>query len=139
MARTIRLALAVGALLALVAAPTANAARYGSRTLKQGMHGTDVKTLQRYLTKAGYRTSRDGEFGRTTTRNVKRFERENRMPRDGVVTRPDARKIKRVAAKASQEEETAPATGKARIRNGLAVAPADAPERVKQVIAAANK
>src|SRR3954469_24618937 len=103
MARTIRLALAVAALLALVVAPTANAARYGSRTLKQGMHGTDVKTLQRYLTKAGYRTPRDGEFGRPTPRNVKRFERANRMPRNGVVTRPDARKIKRAAAKASQE------------------------------------
>jgi hypothetical protein len=139
MARTIRLALALGALMALVVAPAADAARYGSRTLKQGSKGSDVKTLQRYLTKAGFRTSRDGHFGRGTTRNVKRFERKNRMRRNGVVTRPDARKIKRVAAKASRSEDGAPSTSKARIRNGLAIAPADAPERVKQVIAAANK
>ena len=43
MARTIRLALALGALLAFTVAPAADAARYGSRTLKQGMQGTDVK------------------------------------------------------------------------------------------------
>jgi Putative peptidoglycan binding domain len=140
MARKIRLALLVGALLTLVVAPTADAARYGSRTLKQGMQGSDVKTLQGYLTKAGFRTTRDGEFGRGTTRNVKRFERKHRMRRNGVVTRSDARKIKRVAAKASGEEtDTAPSPTKARIRNGLAIAPANAPERVKQVIAAANK
>jgi cell wall-associated NlpC family hydrolase len=140
MARTIRLALVFGALLALVVAPTANAARYGSRTLKQGMQGSDVKTLQRYLTKAGFRTSRDGEFGRGTTRSVKRFELKNRLRRNGVVTRSDARKIRRAAIAASTEQETtAPSPTKARIRNGLAIAPANAPERVKQVIAAANR
>jgi cell wall-associated NlpC family hydrolase len=139
MARTIRLALVAGALLALVAAPTADAARYGSRTLKQGMHGTDVKTLQRYLTRAGFRTSRDGEFGRGTTRAVKRFERRKEMPVNGVVTRRDARTVRRAAAAATPQDDAAPSTGKARIRNGLAIAPADAPERVKQVIAAANR
>ena len=140
MARTIRLALASGALLALVVAPTADAARYGSRTLKQGMQGSDVKSLQRYLTKAGYRTTRDGEFGRGTTRSVKRFERRKRLRVNGVVPRSDARRIKRAAVAASpQEDTTAPSPTKARIRNGLAIAPASAPERVKQVIAAANK
>ena len=139
MARIVRLALAVGALMALVVAPTADAARYGSRTLKQGMKGSDVKTLQRYLTKAGYRTSRDGEFGRGTTRSVKRFERKKRLPVNGVVTRSDARKVKRAAVTATPEQDTTPSPTKARIRNGLAVPPAGAPERVKRVIAAANR
>ncbi len=139
MARKIRLALFVGALLTLLVAPTADAARYGSRTLKQGMQGSDVKTLQRYLTKAGFRTTRDGEFGRGTTRNVKRFERKKKLRVNGVVTRSDARKVKIAAAAAVPQEDTAPSPTKARIRNGLAIAPANAPERVKQVIAAANK
>ncbi len=139
MARTIRLALALGALLAFTVAPAADAARYGSRTLKQGMQGTDVKTLQRYLTKAGYRTSRDGEFGRGTTRSVKRFERKKRLRVNGVVPRSDARRIKRAAA-AAQPVDTAPLPDKARLgSNGLAIAPTSAPERVKQVIAAANR
>ncbi|HLM25498.1 MAG TPA: peptidoglycan-binding protein [Thermoleophilaceae bacterium] len=139
MARTIRLALAVGALLALTVAPAAHAAPYGSRTLKQGMKGSDVKTLQRYLTRAGHRTTRDGHFGRGTTRSVKRFEREEDLRVNGVVTRPDARRIKRAAASATPED-TAPSAERARLgRNGLAVAPTSAPERVKQVIAAANR
>jgi Putative peptidoglycan binding domain len=139
MARTIRLALALGALLAFLLAPTADAARYGSRTLKQGMHGSDVKTLQKLLTKSGQRTVRDGEFGRSTKRSVKRFEREQDMSVNGVVTRRDARRIKS-AAKAADVEDTTPAPDKAKLgRNGLAIAPTSAPERVKQVIDAANK
>ena len=139
MARTIRLALALGALTALMVAPTADAARFGSRTLKQGMKGSDVKTLQRYLTKAGQRTTRDGRFGRGTTRSVKRFEREQDMRANGVVTRRDARKVKQAAIAASQEDTT-PSAEKAKLgRDGLAIAPTSAPERVKQVIAAANK
>ncbi len=139
MARTIRLAVVLGALAAFMVAPTADAARYGSRTLKQGMKGGDVKTLQRYLTKAGYRTSRDGHFGRGTKRNVKRFERKRRWRRNGVVTRREARTLRRVAANASQVETT-PSADKATLgRDGLAIAPASAPERVKQVIAAGNK
>ena len=139
MARTIRLALVLGALLAFMVAPAADAARYGSRTLKRGMEGSDVKTLQRYLTKAGYRTTRDGQFGRGTVRNVKRFERKKELRVNGVVIRSDARLIKRAAAAASPQDDTAPSPTRARIRNGLAIAPASAPPRVKQVIAAANK
>ena len=55
---------------------SAAAARYGSRTLASGMHGGDVKSLQRYLTEAGHRTSRDGEFGPRTARALKATESE---------------------------------------------------------------
>ena len=148
MPRSLCRVLALGALLAagavsvlgVVGPPSAEAARFGQRTLKQGMKGRDVKTLQRLLTRAGHRTSRDGHFGRGTKRNVKRFERRQRIRRDGVVTRRDARRLKRVVAKMSQEEEAEPSPDEATLgRDGLAVAPASAPERVKQVIDAANR
>ena len=56
-------------------APAAEA-RFGDQTLRRGDSGRDVKTLQRTLTRAGYRTGADGEFGRRTERNVRRFERD---------------------------------------------------------------
>jgi peptidoglycan hydrolase-like protein with peptidoglycan-binding domain len=122
--------------------PAAEAAKFGSRTLRQGSSGSDVKTLQRYLTRVGQRTSVDGQFGRGTKRSVRRFESSARRRADGVVTRGDARVLKRRArsAQAQPAEPTAPATGRATLTpDRLAVAPADAPEAVKEIIAAGNK
>src|SRR5580765_8540158 len=50
----------------------------GDRTLKEGSTGSDVKTLQRLLTKAGLKTLADGAFGPGTTENVKAFETSQR-------------------------------------------------------------
>ena len=47
------------------------AASYASRTLRVGSNGSDVRALQRYLDKAGYDTTSDGEFGPATRRSVK--------------------------------------------------------------------
>ena len=120
----------------------AEAAKFGSRTLRQGSSGSDVKTLQRYLTRVGQRTSIDGQFGRGTRRSVRHFESSAGRRADGVVTRSDAGVLKRRArsAQAQPAEPTAPSTGKATLTpDGLAVAPADAPEAVKAIIAAGNK
>ena len=136
-------ALAITA-VALTAVPAiANAAEYGSRTMQEGTNGSDVKQLQRYLTRAGFETTADGAFGPLTAKSVRRFERSDGRPVNGVVPPKDARAIEAQASEATPEvpEPTEPPeTGRARITSdGLAVAPADAPEAVKQVIAAGNE
>jgi cell wall-associated NlpC family hydrolase len=128
------------ALVSLALLPSAaEAAKFGSRTLRQGSHGSDVKTLQRYLGKVGQRTSVDGQFGRGTKRSVKRFEKASHRRSDGVVTRRDARVLKR-EAKSARVQQPTPQVGKATLTSdGLAVAPSDAPPAVQQIIAAGNK
>ena len=141
----------LGALALIAAGATAlpagaSAAEYGSRTMREGMNGKDVKQLQRYLNAAGYSTTADGAFGPLTGKSVRRFERADSRPVDGVVPRKDANAIEKAATNAEPEqtepvEDTAPTeTGRARITSdGLAVAPADAPPEVQQVIDAGNE
>jgi peptidoglycan hydrolase-like protein with peptidoglycan-binding domain len=136
---TLRAGVAVVA-LSLMPAAEAAAASYGSRALRQGASGSDVKRLQGYLDRAGYDTAVDGQFGPATARSVRSFElAEERRP-NGTATRYEQHVV-RVRALASQEEEPqAPATEEAYIGDdGLAVAPASAPEEVKAIIAAGNE
>ena len=139
---TARVRLGALVITAAVAVPVnAYAAEYGSRTMREGTNGSDVKQLQRYLTQVGFQTTADGAFGPLTARSVRRFERSDGRPVNGVVPPRDARAIQAEAIQAEpQETESTETTGQARInREGLAVAPADAPEAVKQVIAAGNE
>ena len=90
------LTILIAALSVALAMPAgAGAARYGSRTLKHGTHGRDVKQLQRYLTKAGHRARRDGDFGPRTRRALKATERELELHADGVASRREQRAIRR--------------------------------------------
>lgn len=124
----------------LAALPAAAQARFGDQTLRRGDSGRDVKTLQRTLTRAGYRTSADGEFGRRTERSVRRFERGNRRRVDGRVTPPDARALKDAARRGGTERASEAPGSKATLgSDGLAIAPADAPPAVKAVIEAGNE
>jgi peptidoglycan hydrolase-like protein with peptidoglycan-binding domain len=116
----------------------------GDRILRQGAQGHDVSVLQSDLTKAGFRTPSTGYFGSTTRSQVIRFERSRHLRANGVVTWSVAQALisaarRTAATPTAAPQAPAPATGKAVIVDGLAVAPADAPSAIKAVIAAGNK
>jgi peptidoglycan hydrolase-like protein with peptidoglycan-binding domain len=138
------------ALLALGSAtiPVADAAAakrtFGARPLSVGMRGRDVRVLQDFLTRAGFSTTVDGQFGRGTARRVRSWERRAQRRVDGRVSRPDARALRTTVESSSAPDlmaaPVAPATGKAVIGDdGMATAPADAPPQVQAIIAAGNK
>jgi peptidoglycan hydrolase-like protein with peptidoglycan-binding domain len=57
----------------------------GTRVLRKGMLGTDVRSLQILLRRRGHKIRADGDFGRLTHRAVKRFQKRYRLKGDGVV------------------------------------------------------
>jgi peptidoglycan hydrolase-like protein with peptidoglycan-binding domain len=85
----------------------------GSRTLHLGMRGSDVRTLQTDLTKAGYKSGADGVFGPQTARSVKSFEGHYRLKVDGVAGPGVVRELKAVLAKPSTPPKPATAPVKA--------------------------
>jgi cell wall-associated NlpC family hydrolase len=139
----------VAAALALIPAADADAASYASRTLGVGSTGKDVKALQRYLDRAGYDTTADGEFGSATATSQRSFEAAVHRRPDGRATRYEQRLVRAKAnassysggGVSSDATETPTTTaGDAYVNDeGLAVAPADAPEEVQAIIAAGNK
>jgi peptidoglycan hydrolase-like protein with peptidoglycan-binding domain len=149
---------AAGAGLIALLLPSAAAARFGDDTLQVGDRGRDVKIAQKYLTKAGIRTTADGVYGRGTASKVKKFERAQNLDVDGKLDPADAKALKAAAKRGSDGSDSGGGDG----GNGgaemgatpdgapgdqatispdgkTAVAPANAPDEVKQAIAAANK
>jgi cell wall-associated NlpC family hydrolase len=130
-------------LVSVPVAPAAAAKRvFGKRPLHQGMHGRDVRVLQDYLTRAGFKTAVDGQFGRGTKSRVRAWEAQETRKVDGRVSRPDAKALRVTVESSSADRETlaAPATGKAVVGpDGLAVAPTDAPPLVQAIIEAGNR
>lgn len=55
-------------------------------TLKRGDQGENVKALQTALKNAGYDLSVDGVFGQETDYTVKRYQKDNQLGNDGVVS-----------------------------------------------------
>lgn len=53
-------------------------------TLRYGMTGESVKTLQSALNRAGYSLTVDGVFGSNTTKAVKDFQQKHGLLADGV-------------------------------------------------------
>jgi cell wall-associated NlpC family hydrolase len=133
-----------------VALPAAaSAAPYGSRTLREGALGHDVKQLQRYLGSAGHRVARDGEFGPRTRRALSATEQELELRADGVATPREQRRIRRAVldpagggaayVKPPPPEVVVPGATGSVTAEGFAVPPRSAPRVVKQVIAAGNE
>jgi len=112
--------------------------------VKQGMSGHDIKVLQDFLGRAGFKTSIDGEFGTGTVKAVNRFEKANGLPVDAIIDANDIDVLRgQVAAgpnapAAAQPLQLAPGDRAKVGPDGKAIAPANAPEPVKAIIAAGN-
>jgi peptidoglycan hydrolase-like protein with peptidoglycan-binding domain len=70
----------------------------GSRVLRQGMTGSDVRSLQSDLTQAGFKTPPIGIFGPITERSVTSFERRYGLGVNGIVNSSFVRALKTVLA-----------------------------------------
>ncbi len=149
-------ALALAALAALaVFSVQAAEAKLGDRALRVGDRGKDVRALQLLLGRAGFPGATNGVFGRRTRLKVRTVERELGLRVDGVVTKRDVKRIERalrpsdgsggfsVDAKpkkhAAAVRSEAPGSKAVLTPDGLAIAPADAPQAVKDVIEAGNR
>jgi peptidoglycan hydrolase-like protein with peptidoglycan-binding domain len=115
--------------------------------LRKGMSGHDVKILQDFLERAGFDTSVDGEFGTGTVKSVKLFESDQQVAVDGVIDAADIDLLRSLVdgeggvapATPAQPAELAPGDKATVGSDGLAIAPANAPDQVKQIIAAGNE
>ena len=116
--------------------------------VRRGMSGGDVRMLQRFLRRAGVtRIAADGEFGTGTARAVRAWETSVRRAVDGQMDGGDVARLREqvgkvrgtpVAATFSAPATTAGSTATI-ATSGLAVAPAEAPDAVKAIIAAGNQ
>jgi Putative peptidoglycan binding domain len=113
------------------------ASRLGRRTLRNGLHGSDVTILQGYLTIAGFPTSVDGSFGPQTASSVAAFKRAHNITPPNGVAGPSFVTALRTAISAYTSDVP---TGTATINpDGTATAPAGAPAAVQAMINAANQ
>jgi peptidoglycan hydrolase-like protein with peptidoglycan-binding domain len=112
--------------------------------LRRGMSGHDVKILQDFLRRDRIRTSVDGQFGTQTLRALRRWERANDRPVDNVVDAGDIAQLRQEIeggddpTVATQPAPLAPGDRAQVGSDGLAIAPAGAPQAVQQIIAAGN-
>lgn len=126
--------------------PASASADFGDRPLREGSRGHDVRVLQDFLTRVGLRTGVDGVFGPRTARRVRSWERRSEVRVNGRVSRRDARRLRSQVERGVRVHEptaetfAAPAGETATLgSDGRAVAPASAPQKVKDAVAAANR
>jgi murein DD-endopeptidase MepM/ murein hydrolase activator NlpD len=72
---------------------------FGSRVLRPGTKGKDVRYLQRALTRLGISTAVDGAYGKGTMKSVESLESQRAWPVNGVVSRRDAKRISKLVSK----------------------------------------
>lgn len=83
----------------------------GSRTLRQGMSGGDVRVLQSDLTKAGFATPAVGVFGPITANHVKAFERRYHLAVNGVANAAVVRRLVLVVSSGTGDASAAAGNG----------------------------
>jgi peptidoglycan hydrolase-like protein with peptidoglycan-binding domain len=89
------------------------------------MSGSDVRTLQVDLNKAGIRTSQNGVFGAATTRAVRSFQRRYQLAVNGVVTPNVVHQIEAVDALDAATTDSSPGSG------GIAIAAGNTKMKVR--------
>jgi peptidoglycan hydrolase-like protein with peptidoglycan-binding domain len=112
--------------------------------VRRGMSGGDVRMLQRFLRRAKVaRLTVDGAFGRGTARAVRRWETSVKRRVDGQMDGGDVARLREQVGKVRGVPRAAtliaPGSKATITPEGLAVAPADAPAAVKEIIAAGNE
>jgi peptidoglycan hydrolase-like protein with peptidoglycan-binding domain len=112
--------------------------------VKRGMSGHDIRVLQDFLSRAGFKVGIDGEFGSTTENAVKKFETAQNRTVDGVMDAADIDALRTLAGQddpgaGTQPTQLAPGAVAQIGPDGLAIAPATAPDPVKAIIAAGNQ
>lgn len=85
--------------------------KLGSRTLRSGYSGTDVKELQELLVELDYETPVDGYYKDKTIAAVKAFQKDNNLAIDGLAGKKTFAALL-TAQGADKPEETRPAEGK---------------------------
>ena len=117
----------------------------GSRPLRRGLAGQDVRVAQDYLRRAGFRARVDGQFGSGTAELVKRFEGANGLKADGRLSLSDIALLRgfvergKAAARVRGVRATQATADTAGLNaDGTATPPSNAPDAVKQIIAAGN-
>lgn len=86
----------------------------GSSTVRPGDSGTDVKSLQTMLARAGFDTDGiDGQFGPATRQAVTAFQRQARIDADGVVGTDTWRALAASASGPAMSAPRAPVTPRA--------------------------
>lgn len=85
--------------------------KMGSRTLRKGYSGTDVKELQELLLELDYETPNDGHYDDKTIIAVKEFQKDNNLVVDGLAGKKTFAAL--IAAQGKDKpEEVKPAAGK---------------------------
>jgi peptidoglycan hydrolase-like protein with peptidoglycan-binding domain len=112
--------------------------------VKRGMSGHDIRVLQDFLGRAGFKVGVDGEFGSTTEKAVKKFETAQNRAVDGIMDAADIDALRTLAGQddpgaGTQPTQLAPGDTAQIGPDGLAIAPATAPDPVKAIIAAGNQ
>jgi len=118
----------------------------GSRALKRGTEGHDVRVAQDYLRRAGFSVKVDGVYGAGTVRAVKQFELANGVKQDGRLALPQIDLLRgfverggRVARARNVRAVQATNETAGLNKDGTATPPVGAPPEVAAIIEAGNR